>query len=140
MSSTEPDHQLVALSDDVVTLLTGNAFAYVATLLGDGAPHATETWIDTDGTHVLLNTIVGYQKHRNLERDGRVALVVSRPDDQARHVAIRGHVVEMTTDGAREHIEKLSRRYFGTPYPMHHRGQRLLVRIAPTWVHESLRR
>jgi len=137
---TPDDVQSVPLSADVVALLQSKAFAYVATVLPDGAPHATETWIDTDGECVLLNTIVGYQKHRNLERDPRVALVVSRPEDQARHVAIRGKVVSMTTEGARDHIERLSQRYFGSAYPMHDRGQRLLVRIAPTWVHESLRR
>jgi PPOX class probable F420-dependent enzyme len=130
----------VELSDRVVELLKSKAFAYVATLMADGAPHATETWIDTDGRHVLLNTVLGYQKHRNMERDGRVALVVSRPDDVARHVAIRGEVVAMTTEGAKEHIEELSLLYFGGPYPMHERGERVLVRIIPTWVHDSLER
>jgi PPOX class probable F420-dependent enzyme len=139
-NGVESDFQLVPLSSEAIELLRSKAFAYIATLLADGSPHATETWIDTDGTHVLLNTIVGYQKQRNLERDPRIALVVSRPEDQARHVAIRGRAVSMTAEGAAEHIEELSQRYFGTPYPMHHRGPRLLVRIAPTWVHESLNR
>jgi PPOX class probable F420-dependent enzyme len=139
-TASDGEVDMVPLSGAVVDLLRSKAFAYIATLLGDGAPHVTETWIDTDGAHVLLNTIVGYQKQRNLERDPRIALVVSKPDDQARHVAIRGRVVSMTTEGAYDHIETLSERYFGTPYPMHHRGQRLIVRIAPTWVHESLQR
>jgi PPOX class probable F420-dependent enzyme len=128
----------VELSEPVVALLRSRAFAYIGTLLPDGAPHVTETWIDTDGTHVLMNTVVGYRKVRNLELDGRVALVVSTPEDQARHVAIRGTVVSMETDGARDHIEALSQQYFGGAYPFHHLGERLIVRIAPTWVHESL--
>lgn len=131
---------VVELPERVRTLLESRAFAYIATLLPDGSPHATETWIDTDGTHVLLNTVVSYQKYRNLQRDGRVALVVSSPEDPARHVAIRGEVVSMSSEGAREHIEKLSMQYFGTPYPMHGRGERVIVRIAPTWVHDSLSR
>ena len=142
MDTSTGDHEgdLVELSDEVIRLLQSKAFAYVATLLPDGSPHATETWIDTDGRYVLLNTILGYRKQRNLENDPRIALVVSSPDDQARHVAIRGRVVSMTTAGATEHIEKLSQLYFGGPYPMHERGQRVLARIAPTWVHESLHR
>jgi PPOX class probable F420-dependent enzyme len=139
-SADDQEIGIVELPQDAISLLQSKAFAYVATLLPDGSPHATETWIDTDGHYVLLNTIVGYRKQRNLERDPRVALVVSDPSDQARHVAIRGRVTSMTTEGATEHIEKLSQRYFGTPYPMHDRGQRLLVRISPTWVHVSLRR
>jgi PPOX class probable F420-dependent enzyme len=129
---------MVALSDEVVALLRRPAFAFVATLLPDGSPHATETWIDTDGQHVLLNTVDGYQKHRNLERDPRISLVVTNPDDPARHVLIRGEVVSMTTDGATEHIEQLSQLYWGVPYPKHHLGTRVLVTIAPTWVRESL--
>jgi PPOX class probable F420-dependent enzyme len=132
--------EVVAFSDDVLALLRRPAFAFVATLLPDGSPHATETWIDTDGRHVLLNTVDGYQKHRNLQRDPRISLVVTSPDDPARHVLIRGEVVSMTTDGATEHIEQLSQRYLGTPYPKHHLGTRVLVTIAPTWVHESLER
>lgn len=132
--------EAVELSERVAALLRSRVFAYVSTLMADGAPHATETWIDTDGSQVLLNTVVGYQKHRNLERDGRVALVVSKSDDPARHVAIRGEVVSMSTEGATEHIEALSQLYFGGPYPMHDRGTRVLVRIAPTWVHDSLER
>jgi PPOX class probable F420-dependent enzyme len=132
--------EFVQLSSEVVELLQSRAFAYIATVLADGSPHVTETWIDSDGQYVLLNTVLGYQKQRNLERDPRIALVVSSPEDQARHVAMRGRVVSMSTDGARDHIEQLSQQYFGTPYPMHERGQRLIVRIAPTWVHESLRR
>jgi hypothetical protein len=46
----------------------------------------------------------------------------------------------MTTEGARDQIEALSQQYFGGDYPFHHLGERLIVRIAPTWVHESLQR
>lgn len=134
------DQGEVTLPEGVVALLKSNAFAYIATLLPDGGPHVTETWIDSDGTHILLNTVEGYQKLKNVARDGRVALVVSRPDDPARHVAIRGRVESTTTAGAREHIEALSELYFGGPYPYHSLGQRVLVRIAPTWVHDSLER
>ncbi|HMG41682.1 MAG TPA: PPOX class F420-dependent oxidoreductase [Acidimicrobiales bacterium] len=138
-SVTEPATP-AEMSERVVALLRSKAFATIATLMPDGAPHATETWIDTDGTHVLLNTVVGYQKLRNIERDGRVALVVSNPDDPARHVAIRGQVTSTSGEGAKEHIESLSARYFGTPYPFHHLGQRIIVRIAPTRIIDSLER
>ena len=34
-----------------------------------------------------------------------------------RYYQIRGRVIEVTTDGAAEHIEKLAQRYLGGPYP-----------------------
>ena len=132
--------QLAELPENVTALLKSPAFAYFATLLPDGSPHLTQTWVDTDGTHILINTVQGYRKLKNLERDGRVALVVSSPADLARHVAIRGQAVSVSTDGAEEHIEALAQRYYGAPYPYHHLGPRVLVRIAPTWVHNSLER
>lgn len=37
-------------------LFEERSFAFVATLLPDGAPHVTPTWVDFDGEHVLVNT------------------------------------------------------------------------------------
>jgi PPOX class probable F420-dependent enzyme len=105
----------------------------VATLMPDGSPQMTQTWVDTDGTHVLINTVDGHQKVRNLRRDPRVALNVADPDDPSRYFAVRGRAVAITEDGAREHIEELAQRYLGGPYPWFGGREqvRLLVRIEP---------
>ena len=39
------------------------------------------------------------------------------PEDTSRHATLRGTVAEVTTEGARDHIEKLAQRYLGGPYP-----------------------
>lgn len=83
----------------------------------DRSPQLTQVWVDTDGEHVLVNTVQGHQKQRNLERDPRVALTVSDPANPSRYHSVRGRVVSMTTDGAVDHIEMLSQRYTGAPYP-----------------------
>ncbi len=83
----------------------------------DGSPQLTQTWVDTDGEHIIVNTVETHQKVRNLRRDPRVAVNVCDPDDVSRYVAVRGRVLEMTSDGAVEHIEALSQRYTGRPYP-----------------------
>ena len=49
----------------------------MATTVPDGSPQLTQTWVDTDGVHVLINTVRGHQKARNIERDRRVALTDS---------------------------------------------------------------
>jgi PPOX class probable F420-dependent enzyme len=106
----------VALPDALVTLLRAPAICYVATTMPNGSPQLTQTWVDTDGDHVVVNIVGGRQKARNIERDPRVAVAVSDPETPSRYVQIRGRVIEMTTDGGVESIEALSRKYTGGPY------------------------
>ena len=121
------------LPDALLDLLRRPSPCFLSTLMPDGSPQMTQTWVDTDGRHVLINTVDGHQKVRNVQRDPRVALNVADPEDPSRYFEVRGRVVEVTEDGAREHIDELSQRYIGAPYPWFGgRDQvRLLVRIEP---------
>jgi len=83
----------------------------------DGSPQVTPTWVDTDGEHVVINTVQGYVKLRNIERDPRVAVAISDPTNPTAYRQVRGRVVAATTDGAAEHIEMLSHKYLGEPHP-----------------------
>ncbi|WP_143022399.1 pyridoxamine 5'-phosphate oxidase family protein [Nonomuraea maritima] len=76
-----------------------------------------QTWVDTDGEHVLINSVRTHVKTANIERDPRVAVAISSPDDPTHYVQVRGRVVDVTTKGAAEHIEQLSLKYTGKPYP-----------------------
>ena len=51
----------------------------------DGSPQMTQTWVDTDGEHVIINTVQGFQKVKNVERDPRVAVNVSDPANPGRY-------------------------------------------------------
>ena len=106
----------MSLPSQVVDLLREPSTCYLATSMPDGSPQVTQTWVDTDGTHVLINTVQGNQKLRNVMRDPRVSLVVSRPSNPARYVELRGVVIATETQGAREHIEQLSLKYLSKPY------------------------
>ncbi len=108
---------MTALPDDLVHLMRTDGICYLATTMPDGSPQLTQTWVDTDGTHVVINTVDGYQKVRNVDRDPRVSLTVSDPANPTRYWEVRGRVVATTTDGGAEHIEALSQRYTGGPYP-----------------------
>ncbi len=118
------------LSQDVLDLLRRPSTCYIATTMPDGSPQLTQTWVDTDGEHVLVNSVQGFLKVRNVERDPRVAVAVSDPDNPVRYFQVRGRVVDVTTDGAADHIEMLSQKYFGTPYPWF--GGRDQVRVIIT--------
>ncbi|MDQ1530538.1 MAG: hypothetical protein QOE37_643 [Microbacteriaceae bacterium] len=123
----------MALSDEARTLLQGRAICYLATTMPDGSPQLTQVWGDTDGDRVLVNSVVGHQKVRNIERDPRVALTVSDPDRPTRFVQIRGTVVATSTEGGAEHIEALAQKYTGRPYAWYggREQQRIILTIEP---------
>jgi PPOX class probable F420-dependent enzyme len=104
------------LGPELLQLLRGRATCYLATTMPDGSPQLTQTWVDTDGTNIIINTVEGFQKHRNIRRDPRVAVTVADPDKPSRYFGIRGRVLSMTTDGGVDSIETLSRKYTGQPY------------------------
>lgn len=104
------------LPDGLIDLLRRPAPCFVATLMPDGAPQLTETWVHTDGEHVVLNIVEGMQKARNLARDPRIALNVVDPDDLIRYYGVRGRAVSMTTEGGAESIDEIAHKYTGAPY------------------------
>jgi hypothetical protein len=67
------------LPDRLLDMLRASSTGLVATTNPDGSPQLTEVWLDTDGKHVLINTVSGL--------------------------------------GAVEHIERVSHKYTGGPYP-----------------------
>ncbi|WP_328580927.1 PPOX class F420-dependent oxidoreductase [Streptomyces sp. NBC_00370] len=105
------------LPDELVALLRRPSTCYLATLMADGSPQLTQTWVDTDGRNVVINSVEGHVKTRNVRRDPRVAVTVSDPENPSRFYQVRGEVVEVTNDGAAEHIETLAQKYLGGPYP-----------------------
>jgi PPOX class probable F420-dependent enzyme len=117
------------LPDGLLDLLDRPSPCFVATLMPDGSPQMTQTWVDADDTgHLRINTVAGFQKVRNMERDDRVALNIADPGDVARYYAVRGRVVGITDEGGVEHIEQLAQKYLGGPYPWYGgRDQRRLV-------------
>jgi PPOX class probable F420-dependent enzyme len=105
------------LPDGLLDLLRRPSPCFVATLMSDGSPQLTQTWVTTDGEHVVINIVDGSQKIRNLARDRRVAVNIVDPDDVFSYWAVRGQVIDMTTDGGAESIEEISQKYLGMPYP-----------------------
>lgn len=115
-------------------------FAHVVTLGPDGGPHVTPVWIDYDAAddRVLVNTERQRQKTQNVEADPRVAVSMTDPENPYRYLSITGEVAEITTDGAREHIDELARRYTDADeYQMEIESERVLWRIRADSVRTS---
>src|SRR6476469_7734864 len=117
----------VKLTAELLALLRQPSPCFIATTMADGSPQLTETWVDTDGEHLLINSVRGFQKLRNIERDPRVAVAIVDPADPFRYFQVRGRVIAMTTEGGAEHIERLSQKYTGGPYAWY--GGRDQVRV-----------
>jgi PPOX class probable F420-dependent enzyme len=126
------------MSNALLAFLDEPAFAQVATLMPDGSPQITQVWIGTDGQHVLVNTAEGRQKTRNVRRDPRVAVNVVDPTNAWRLAAIRGRVVEITTEGADDLIDQLAHKYLGVDsYPFRNPAEtRVTLKIAPEHISE----
>ena len=127
----------VEITPALQPLLKEASWGQLATLMPDGAPHVTQVWLDSDGTHILVNTVASHQKVKNVRRDPRVAINVHDPAQPYRIANIRGKVVEMTPVGADEHIDVLAKKYLGVDqYPFRRRGQqRIVLKIWPERIH-----
>lgn len=94
-------------------LLDGPVFVTLVTLMPDGHPQATPVWCNTDSDYILINSVRGRQKDRNMGRDPRVTILAIDPQNPYRWIQVRGKVVEVTEKGAVEHINALSKLYTG---------------------------
>ncbi|THE62902.1 TIGR03618 family F420-dependent PPOX class oxidoreductase [Salinadaptatus halalkaliphilus] len=117
---------------EYLDLFDKQTFAHIATLTDEHEPHVTPVWIDydEDEQRLLVNTERGRRKERNLRDNPSVGVSMTDPDDPYRRLAIIGEVDELTTDGARAHIDELARRYTDADeYQMPIETERIIVRI-----------
>jgi PPOX class probable F420-dependent enzyme len=104
--------------------------AALTTIGRDGYPQTSVVWCDFDGTCVRVNTMLGFAKERNMRRDPRVTLLCYDPRHPHRYLEVRGRVVEMTPDGAAEHLDGLASAYAGRA--IHYFGDAIPARYAET--------
>ncbi len=125
------------ITPEIVKLFESKNLVSFATLMKDGSPHVAPVWVDIDGNTILINTAVGRVKEKNVKRDKRVALSIFDHQNPYNMVSIRGKVVDITTEGADEHIDKLAKKYFGLDkYPYRSPDEkRIIVKIKPEKIH-----
>ena len=114
-------------------LLEKQAFGNLGTIMPDGSPQVTPVWVDYDGKNIIVNSAKGRQKDKNLRRDGRVAVSIQDPQNPYRYLEIRGHVGEITEDGADAQIDRMAKKYLGKDkYPFRQPGEvRVMYKIVP---------
>lgn len=120
------------LEQTVREMATGRNFAALTTLLPDGQPQTQVMWVDADDDHLLINTEVGRQKFRNVQRDPRVTVTIIDADSPYHYAEVRGRVTATVVgEEARSHLDEVSRRYTGGPYQNPIGSDRVILRITP---------
>jgi len=123
-------------------LIAGRICPVLSTVLPDGQPQSTVVWCDIDGDFVLINTMRGFRKEKNMRANPRVTLLAYEQHNPLRSLEVRGTIVEMTEVGALDHLDRLSVKYTGrgpyfgacVPAELKERETPVLCRIAPTRV------
>lgn len=114
-------------------LLTGPVYVQLATHMADGSIQVHPVWCGYDGTHVLVNSAKGRVKDRNMRANPNVTVLAIDPENPFRWLEVRGKVVDISEEGADEHIDQLSDLYIHqSPYPWREAGEvRVVYRVEP---------
>ena len=119
----------IALNDEIRRLLDGRHYAVLATINPDGGPQTSVMWVGRDGDQVVMSTVAGRRKHRNLERDPRASVSIIDADDPENYVELRG-TTTIEEDVGRAVDTRLSWKYDGRdPDPDAPGAVRLTIRL-----------
>ena len=99
------------LRDAIEAVHAPGDWVHLATIGPDGGPHVTPMMmgLHEDG---LLFSMTGKQKKRNVERDSRACVAISKPVSMA-HVIVWGTIEMRHDDQAQEIWEAMIRNAFG---------------------------
>ena len=65
----------MSLTPEIKKLFEDKNLAFVSTLMKDGPPQITPTWVDIEGDIIVINTAEGRTKQKKKERETACALV-----------------------------------------------------------------
>jgi PPOX class probable F420-dependent enzyme len=96
-------------------LLAGPVNVVLTTVMPDGQPQTTPIWCNLAEDYVMINTMRQFRKAKNMQANPKVTLLAYDLKNPLRNIEVRGRVVEMTTEGALEHLDALTMLYIGKP-------------------------
>ena len=123
-------------------LLAGPVNVFLTTVMPDGQPQTSPIWCNLDGDDVLINTMKQFRKQKNMRLNPKVTLLAYRLKQPLRNIEVRGRVVEMTEEGALDHLNELNVLYGSGPEffgdsidaDLRHKFTPVKVRIRPVRV------
>lgn len=122
----------MAIPNDYHDLLDRPVVAMLATANQAGRVAVSPIWIElsSDGM-VRFSTLAATLKSRHVLENRSVAICLLDPDDPYRFLELRGEIADVTPEGAHEHLDAMTQRYWGKPaYPGHdYSAPRLLMTV-----------
>ena len=122
---------MALIPDSHAGILDTKALLYLGTQNKDGSPQVSPVWFGTNGDIIEVNSAKGRLKDLNMRARPKVSIAIVDPENAYRWVGIQGTVVEITENGAEEHIDALANKYLGVDsYPNRREGEvRVIYRI-----------
>lgn len=96
-------------------LLAGPVNVVLTTVMPDGQPQTTPIWCNLEGDMVLISTMKQFRKAKNMRGNPMVTLLAYRLKEPLRNIEVRGRVVEMSEEGAEDHLNELNMLYGAGP-------------------------
>jgi PPOX class probable F420-dependent enzyme len=129
--------QPILIPDSHRGLFDGDACIALTTIMPSGQPQITPVWCNLDEAYVLINTMRGFRKEKNMRGNPKVTLLAFDPKYPLHTIEIRGTVVEMTEEDALEHLDQLTQlymhksdaRFFGDSIPAELQATYIPVKI-----------
>src|SRR5262249_28356250 len=95
------------------------------------SPQVDPVWVDLEGDAILVCTGVNSLKAKNSRRDARVGPSIVATDNPYQEAQLRGRVVQQRPDPDFTVIDRVSRKYTGSPFPWRDKpAERLVLVIA----------
>lgn len=104
------------IPDSHLDLITGPLIVTFTTVSPDGKPENSAVWCSWDGEYILVNTITGRRKERNIRKNPNVAIFVLDPSSAYRWIDVRGIVEEIVPDIDYANINAHSQLYEGKDF------------------------
>ena len=122
---------MALIPDSHAGILDTKTLLYLGTQNKDGSPQVSPVWFGTNGDIIEVNSAKGRLKDLNMRARPGVSIAIVDPENPYRWVGMQGTVVEVTENGAEEHIDALANKYLGVDsYPNRQEGQvRVIYRI-----------
>jgi PPOX class probable F420-dependent enzyme len=126
---------MASLNNTIRDMVDGKNFATIATINADGSPQTSPVWITRDGDDLLVSTVIGRLKERNLRRDPRASVTVFDHENPYNYFEARGEVT-LTEEGGAKLINDLALKYTGVDYTGDKGTDnvRVIIRLTPTKV------
>lgn len=116
-----------------IKLAQGANYAALTTLFPNGKPQTQVMWVDADNEYLYINTEIHREKYKNVKKDSRISILIWKNNDPFKYVEVRGNVVSsFGGKKARDHIDKLSEKYFNKPYPFKIQTERVVMKVEAT--------